>query len=108
MIAIGLDMGGHGSLYQAIPQVNIDSVKQTFSVTGQNVEVAVLDTGIDTDHVDLEGVLITQKCFADDCPNGPNSAEDDNGHGTHVSGIIASQGSTASEGGSPGVKIHAV
>ena len=105
---IGLDTGGHGSLYQAIPQVNIDSVKQTFSVTGQNVEVAVLDTGIDTDHVDLQEVLITQKCFADDCPNGPNSAEDDNGHGTHVSGIIASQGSTASEGGSPGVKIHAV
>ena len=105
---IGLDMGGHGSLYQAIPQVNIDSVKQTFSVTGQNVQVAILDTGIDTDHVDLRGTIITQKCFADDCPNGPNSAEDDNGHGTHVSGIIVSQGSTAPEGGSPGVKIHAI
>ena len=85
-------MGGHGSLYEAIPQVNIDSVKQTFSLTGQNVEVAVLDTGIDTDHVDLQGSLITQKYFADDCPYGANSAEDDNGHGTHVIGIIASQG----------------
>ena len=105
---IGLDIGGHGSLYQAIPQVNIDSVKQTFSLTGQNVQVAILDTGIDTDHVDLRGTIITQKCFADDCPNGPNSAEDDNGHGTHVSGIIVSQGSTAPEGGSPGVKIHAI
>ena len=105
---IGFDLGGRGSLSEAIPQVNIDAVKQTYSLTGQSVEVAVLDTGIDTDHVDLQGVLITQKCFADDCPNGPNSAEDDNGHGTHVSGIIASQGSTASEGGSPGVKIHAV
>ena len=105
---IGLDTGGHGSLYQAIPQVNIDSIKQTYNLTGQNVEVAVLDTGVDTDHVDLEGALLTQKCFADSCPNGANRAEDDNGHGTHVTGIIASQGSTAPEGGSPGVKIHAI
>jgi len=105
---IGLDVGGHGSLYQAIFQVNIDSIKQTYNLTGQNVEVAVLDTGVDTDHVDLEGALLTQKCFADSCPNGANRAEDDNGHGTHVTGIIASQGSTAPEGGSPGVKIHAV
>ena len=105
---IGLDTGGHGSLYQAIPQVNIDSIKQTYNLTGQNVEVAVLDTGIDTDHVDLQGALLTQKCFADSCPNGANSAEDDNGHGTHVAGIIASQGSTAPEGGSPGVRVHAI
>jgi subtilisin family serine protease/poly(3-hydroxybutyrate) depolymerase len=105
---IGLDVGGHGSLYQAIPQVNIDSIKQTYNLTGQNVEVAVLDTGVDTDHVDLKGALLTQKCFADSCPNGADRAEDDNGHGTHVTGIIASQGSTTPEGGSSGVKIHAI
>jgi subtilisin family serine protease len=105
---IGFDLGGRGSLSEAIPQVNIDAVKQTYSLTGQSVEVAVLDTGIDTDHVDLQGILLTQKCFADSCPNGIDNAEDDNGHGTHVTGIIASQGSTAPEGGSPGVKIHAV
>jgi subtilisin family serine protease len=72
---IGLDVGGHGSLYQAIPQVNIDSIKQTYNLTGQNVEVAVLDTGVDTDHVDLKGALLTQKCFADSCPNGADRAE---------------------------------
>lgn len=105
---IGFDSGGRGSLSEAIPQVNIDSVMQTYSVTGRGVEIAVLDSGIDTDHVDLQAVLATQKCFADDCPNGPNGAEDDWGHGTHISGIIASQGNIAPEGGSPGVTIHAV
>ena len=108
VVSVGLDSGGRGGLNQARPQVNIDHVRQTYGYTGNGIEVAVLDSGIDTDHVDLQSMILSQKCFADDCPNGPNSAEDDNGHGTHVSGIIASQGNFAPKGGSPGVKIHAV
>jgi subtilisin family serine protease len=45
------------------------------------VKVAVLDTGIDTDHPDLEESLSTYN-------HNPASAEDIVGHGTHVSGII--------------------
>ena len=105
---IGLDVGGQGALNQARPQVNISAVRQQYGYTGKGVEVAILDTGIDTDHGDLQGRVISQKCFADLCPGGPDSAEDDNGHGTHVSGIIASSGSYAPEGGSPDAEIHAV
>ena len=105
---IGLDASGRGGLNQAIPQVNIDKVRQTYGYTGDSIEVAVLDTGIDTDHVDLQGIIASQKCLADVCPNGADNAEDDNGHGTHVSGIIASQGTASPTGAAPGVRIHAV
>ena len=105
---IGLDVGGQGALNEARPQVNISSVRQQYGYTGKGVEVAILDTGIDTDHGDLQDRVISQKCFADLCPGGPDIAEDDNGHGTHVSGIIASSGLYAPEGGSPDVRIHVV
>jgi subtilisin family serine protease len=55
----------------------------TVSSTGANV--AVIDTGIDLDHPDLDardGVNCVQ-------PGTP--AEDDNGHGTHVAGTIAAE-----------------
>ncbi|MDX1535566.1 MAG: S8 family peptidase [Candidatus Spechtbacterales bacterium] len=55
--------------------------------TGSGVNVAVIDTGIDLDHADLNVVRGV------DCTKGPNcdkggSGDDDNGHGTHVAGII--------------------
>ena len=105
---IGLDIDGRGGMNEARPQVNIDSVRQQYGYTGKGVDVAILDTGIDTDHGDLQGRVVSQKCFADVCPDGPDRAEDDNGHGTHVAGIIASSGVYAPEGGSPDAKIHAV
>lgn len=106
--AVGLDVGGGGGLAEAIPQIGADQVRQSYGLTGAGIEIAVLDTGIDTDHPDLQGVVLSQKCFADSCPNGSDSAEDDNGHGTHVTGIIASQGNSAEVGGAPGVGIHAI
>lgn len=52
------------------------------------VVVAVLDSGIDTDHEMFEGRLIEN--FVNCSSSGAaNSCEDDFGHGTHVAGIIA-------------------
>jgi subtilisin len=71
--------------------------------TGLGVKVAVLDTGIDTDHPDLYvagGVNIfnTRKRY-----------DDDNGHGTHCAGIIAAKDNTIGViGVSPGVSLYAV
>lgn len=57
----------------------------TKASTGEGVCVAVLDTGIDTDHPDLVDKVINGISFV----SGTTGYDDDNGHGTHVAGIIA-------------------
>jgi subtilisin family serine protease len=51
------------------------------------VQVAVVDTGVDLTHPDLRGKLVRGTNVVD----GRKSAADDNGHGTHVAGIIAAR-----------------
>jgi hypothetical protein len=55
--------------------------------TGQGVLIAVLDTGTDYTHPDLSGKVRTD--IDRDFVNNDDDAMDDNGHGTHVSGIAA-------------------
>ena len=61
---------------------------------GSSVKVAVIDTGVDLSHPDLAGRLDATNDF--DFVNGDWVAQDDNGHGTHVAGII---GATLNNGG---------
>ena len=62
--------------------------------TGPNgpVKVAVLDTGVDTNHVALAGRLLPGWDFVDDDAD-PSEVGDQQtgpyGHGTHVAGLIA-------------------
>ncbi|MDM8556813.1 S8 family serine peptidase [Desulfococcaceae bacterium HSG7] len=53
---------------------------------GKGIKVAVLDTGIDTDHPDLKDAIVKTENFTDD-----DSVEDTNGHGTHCAGIIGAR-----------------
>ncbi len=69
------------------------------------VKVAILDTGIDLDHPDLIGNVV----------NGTNvimsrkTANDDNGHGTHVAGIIAAVDNEIGViGVGPNLEVYAV
>jgi len=52
---------------------------------GEGVVVAVVDTGIDLDHPDLQANLISGQSFV----SGISSPDDDAGHGTHVAGMVA-------------------
>ena len=52
--------------------------------TGKGVRVAVLDTGIDQSHPDLQGRIVAYKNFASGSSN-----NDMVGHGTHCAGVIA-------------------
>jgi len=51
----------------------------------RTVKVAVIDTGIDLDHPDLAGRIIDGYDYVEN----DSVPDDENGHGTHVSGIIA-------------------
>ena len=60
---------------------------------GTGVNVAIIDSGIDMDHPDLianlqGGINFTPKGAAWN-PADPTKWDDDNGHGTHVAGIVA-------------------
>jgi thermitase len=65
---------------------------KTYSAHATSAEIAVIDTGVQSDHPDLSGQIDTNN--AANCINSLStcsnaSAADDNGHGTHVSGIAA-------------------
>src|SRR5207244_1479631 len=53
--------------------------------TGAGVRVAVLDTGIDATHPDLQGQVLAGYDFVNDDAD----PRDDHGHGTRMAGIIA-------------------
>ena len=53
--------------------------------TGSEVVVAVVDTGVDLDHSEFKDRLVSGYDFVEN----DSVADDGNGHGTHVAGIIA-------------------
>lgn len=75
------------------------------STTGGTVKVAVVDTGISTSHPDL--VTNLSGGFNAISPN--KSYNDDNGHGSHVAGIIGASANTIGVvGAAPDVDLYAV
>lgn len=77
---------------------------------GDNIKVCVVDTGIDSTHPDLMSNIVGGRNFVR--INGSvNRAKwnDDHGHGTHVSGIIASlDNAIGVVGVAPNAKLYAV
>ncbi len=117
VVRVDLDVGGSGNLAHAVPLTNTDDV-HALAVTGQGITVAVLDSGIDTDHADLSDDLVDEACFCSGtggcCPDGrkeqfgPGAAEDDHGHGSNVAGIVTSAGIVSSVGAAPDAAIVAI
>ena len=75
-----------------------------------DADIAILDTGIDLDHPDLNVVASTD-CTAASSPSSCVSGlgDDDNGHGTHVAGTAAAiDNGLGVVGVAPGARLHAV
>jgi subtilisin len=113
VLAIAPDLPVYAALSESTTLINANRVWTEMGFTGAGVTMAVLDSGVDISHPDLADSIVAQHCFNHGtCP--PNntdesdSARDDNGHGTHVAGIITSRGAASPRGVAPDVGIVAV
>ncbi|MFA5888503.1 MAG: S8 family serine peptidase, partial [Candidatus Nanoarchaeia archaeon] len=118
--AIYFDREVHAFLDVSIPQINADEAwaKQVggVNITGIGETICIIDTGIAYDHADFGSCAITSNINDGSCPkvvggydyvNTDNNPYDDNGHGSHVAGIAASQDSTY-RGVAPSAKLAIV
>jgi hypothetical protein len=111
---IDLEMISKMHLAQSIPLSDIDELHD-FGIRGAGIQVAVIDSGVDTGNADFAGAIIAEQCFCINCcPDGGSSqsgagaAVDTHGHGTNMTGVIAANGAVAGPGAAPDSEIIAV
>lgn len=85
----------------------------TTGYTGNGVVVAILDTGVNYNHIDIAGSMWDGgpefPHHGYDVVNHDNDPMDDHGHGTHCAGIVAGQGVAGTQTGiAPGAKVMAI
>ena len=116
--------GEETDLATALAMTGADIVQNELGITGKNIRVGLIDTGIDYHHPDLGGGfgpghrVYTGYDFVgklynadptspsyDPIPNPDNDPDDEAGHGTHVAGIIGANG--VIKGVAPGVRFGA-
>ncbi|MEM4623028.1 MAG: S8 family peptidase [Desulfurococcaceae archaeon] len=103
-----------------INYVKAPDVWHTYNTTyglgalGYGIQVAVLDTGIDYTHLELQGAVVWCAVYLDMSGiiyegHDLSMCMDRNGHGTHVAGIIrASMNNVSIVGVSPFVQLYAI
>ncbi|MEN7981949.1 MAG: S8 family serine peptidase [Nanoarchaeota archaeon] len=105
--SIKIDKPFFAFLQDSVPLINASTTwpiqLSSFNITGINETVCIIDTGVDSSHTDLQNQVVGEYCFCSategvypnccpDTTNEDNNATDNNGHGTHVAGIVAAFG----------------
>jgi len=81
----------------------IEAATTTMAAQASTTNVAVIDTGVDLTHPDLNATSGVN------CVRPGSIAQDDNGHGTHAAGTIAAKNTGAGVVGvAPGTKVYGV
>src|SRR5438309_9692999 len=84
----------NASLINGGPLIGLDRSFAGYPYRGDGYTVAVIDTGIDYTHAALGGGWGKRIVAGWDFVNNDGDPMDDNGHGTHVAGIIGSSDAT--------------
>lgn len=105
--SVELDLRGQGALMESTSYIRTQEA-HSLGFRGDGSTVAILDSGVDADHPSLADAIIHEYHFLDQGGDVGPGAEDDHGHGTHVTGIIASRGGEAPQGVAPGVQVIAL
>jgi len=95
------DSGG-GSTSQVLPSGVAHIGADQVAATGADIGVAIVDTGLDRGHTDLPVALPSFDAYG-------GNGQDDNGHGTHVGGIVAALDNDQDVVGvAPGATLYSV
>src|SRR5262252_4344042 len=94
----------YASLQYGAQMMRVDLAHQ--QVTGQGITIALIDTGVETDHPDLRGQVVATANFVD----GGDQTFSQDRHGTAVAGVIAARADngTGIFGIAPGAPLIAV
>jgi len=102
-----LDVRGTGGLLESRVLIRANEAFDAGS-TGAGTTVAVLDSGVDATHPDLAEAIVHEFHALEQGDDVGPGAVDGHGHGTHVTGIIASRGNVAPRGIAPGAHVVAI
>ncbi|MFC1723436.1 S8 family serine peptidase, partial [Nanoarchaeota archaeon] len=118
--SIEYDRPVHAFLSQSVPFINATHLNSmtvnNSKINGTGETICVIDTGIAYDHADFGSCALVANLSDSNCPkvlggydfvNDDWDPDDDHGHGSHVSGIIASEDATYT-GVAPGAKLIAI
>ena len=101
------DRVGHASLAESRLRIGADAV-QAAGYEGAGLTVAVIDSGVAAGHADLADAVVHEWHYLEQGQDIGEGASDETGHGTNVSGIIASRGRDGAPGIAPAAQLVVV